>query len=710
MFMQYRKELIPFTSTIVENDPRIEVIYPAADRATVSPGQDFYVIGKFHGVEVPENAKLKITVSDTFGTKLRVVETDIRDNYDGMRVDYPGLLTEMSKDEIRHAGMPDLVYDPQSPDSFYDTWNKAFYSKDHFAALIYGGTYDTENIHQYDQYGAVIKPLRDGEYTVAVEIRFRGEAIRTTVTLRIQGGTKEIVLSRYTSEEHSSVLKRFAEEKGLTLYSGIPYPGIWDTESHGSNWEPRAYIEIPDRWVYNDSLEYIHDKVYCFDYNLSSECVAYRTEIAALLMSDPSCLNDPERLEILYYADGLPKPMDEGLASRQFLFFSKDEYLAVTSARTKLKDPCCVVVRSVLKPIPSAVQQIEPSKYRIENKLEKIRYKITCALENVTLERSVGTDYVSPNGVHEWHLLQSSHELQLPNEWCGSDIQIHVEAIDHSGHVWDEKSFSVRLQRKMPDLVLCDVDGTLIDNSQLITPCFDILKQLIKDNKIPFSIATGRSPELIREYMEYLDIRCPVLVNNGAGAVLKGKLLWNETFPAKLVKNVIQAADKLDMAIFMCIDDQELVYRYNGYIQREMDEYERYNHFFIPLESEWDGLRFERLMITDPEKPGRIDEIIHLLTPLRSELTIIRYDDRHVDVMNRGVSKGWAIRRLAKMTGIDPDNIMVIGDGENDIEMVKEVGMGIAVGNAKKRLKDNADYICKEENTKGVIEAVKLFM
>ena len=59
--------------------------------------------------------------------------------------------------------------------------------------------------------------------------------------------------------------------------------------------------------------------------------------------------------------------------------------------------------------------------------------------------------------------------------------------------------------------------------------------------------------------------------------------------------------------------------------------------------------------------------------------------------------------------GIHTQDIMVIGDGLNDIEMVREVGMGAAVGNAKQLLKDEADYICSANNTEGVIEALRLF-
>lgn len=709
MFMQYRREFHPFRSAVLENDPRLRISYPAGDQATILPGQDFYVIGSFHGIDVPENAVLRVIVTSPDGTPVRTVETAIRDNYDGINVNYPGLVTEMSADEVRRSGMPDLVYDPVLPESIRHTWNKAFYTKDHFAALIYGGTFNPEFICRTDQFGAALEPLYEGVYKVSVEIRFSEVSIRSAVSLRIKGGTKEIVLSRYTSEEHSMVLERFAKEKGLELYSGIPYPGIWDSNALGADWPSRLYIEIPDRWEYNDSLEYITDRVYCFDFDIADECVGYRTEIAALLKHDRDSVNDSERVKFFYYKKGLPSPLAPEPAAEQFAEFQKDEYLAITSAKSSLSDPCRVVIHSVLKPIPSAVFQTAPSKYCIENSVKTLHYHVTCGAESIDCDYPTGSDHLSACGKHEWCLLQSSHELRLPEEWKDKTIGIRITALDKEEKVWDEKRLTLQLKRGKPQLIFCDVDGTLIDSSQLITPAFGILRGLITEGKLPFTIATSRSPELIRNYVEYLKIDQPLVVNNGAGIVYEGKLLWNETFPAKLVKEIIHSADKLDMAIFMCIDDQELVYRHNAYIQREIDDYERYNHFYIPLKSEWDTLQFERVMITDPQKPGRVDEILPLLEPYRSMLMIIRYDDRHVDIMKEGISKGWAIRRLSKLMGIHTQDIMVIGDGLNDIEMVREVGMGAAVGNAKQLLKDEADYICSANNTEGVIEALRLF-
>lgn len=264
-------------------------------------------------------------------------------------------------------------------------------------------------------------------------------------------------------------------------------------------------------------------------------------------------------------------------------------------------------------------------------------------------------------------------------------------------------------KEKFPRLVFCDVDGTLIDSSEAITPAFDELKQLIEENQVRFSLASGRSYDQLKMYVDKLGIKTPVLINNGAGARISGRVLWDDFFPAHYVKEAVQEADRMDMAVFMCDGDHEAAYRHNPYIQREIDVFGRYNHFHIPLESEWQTMEFQRVMITDPQKPGRVDRLLPYLEPFAEQLTIIRHDDRHIDVMHKGISKGSALRRLAEHEKVTMEEIMVIGDGLNDMEMMEQAGIGAAVANACEPLKEIAGYVCREKNTYGVIEAVRRF-
>lgn len=74
-----------------------------------------------------------------------------------------------------------------------------------------------------------------------------------------------------------------------------------------------------------------------------------------------------------------------------------------------------------------------------------------------------------------------------------------------------------------------------------------------------------------------------------------------------------------------------------------------------------------------------------------------------------GVSKGTAMRELAGDMGLRPDEIMAIGDSENDIEMLKAAGVGVAVANAPAPTQSAADWVSRETYGDGFVEAVKKY-
>ena len=82
----------------------------------------------------------------------------------------------------------------------------------------------------------------------------------------------------------------------------------------------------------------------------------------------------------------------------------------------------------------------------------------------------------------------------------------------------------------------------------------------------------------------------------------------------------------------------------------------------------------------------------------------------NLEVMNKGINKGNAIRILCKLYGIDKDDVIAIGDNENDISMIEYAGMGIAMGNASESLKERADYITGDYLDDGVAQAIEKFI
>jgi hypothetical protein len=76
-------------------------------------------------------------------------------------------------------------------------------------------------------------------------------------------------------------------------------------------------------------------------------------------------------------------------------------------------------------------------------------------------------------------------------------------------------------------------------------------------------------------------------------------------------------------------------------------------------------------------------------------------------ILARDVDKGKGLRAAAEMMGVEPSEIVAIGDSEVDIELLQEAGYGVAVGDASDVLKEIADLVTKGENGEGFREAVK---
>ena len=258
-------------------------------------------------------------------------------------------------------------------------------------------------------------------------------------------------------------------------------------------------------------------------------------------------------------------------------------------------------------------------------------------------------------------------------------------------------------------LVVSDVDGTLVGADCVMGEGIRQLSQLLSENHIAFTLASGRPMGMLEEYRKALGITLPVVASNGAAGHDGEKFIWEELLPTEAVKRTAEEADCMGLAVFLTDETTEGVYRQNDYIRRKSQESGLYKHLIHPKGEEWDRIRLQKLMIIDPDSPGRCDRIRPLLEEEKNRIHVVRYGSRCFEAMPEGCSKGTGIAKLAKYLGISQKEILVIGDNANDLDMFSAAGFRAAVGNAEAVLKEQADYVCRGETVYGVIEAVKRF-
>ena len=261
-------------------------------------------------------------------------------------------------------------------------------------------------------------------------------------------------------------------------------------------------------------------------------------------------------------------------------------------------------------------------------------------------------------------------------------------------------------------LLIMDLDDTLVSETSGITQKIINTVNKVREKGIKVSIATGRMHSSAFPFAEKLSITEPIISYNGALV----KYLNAEEPIVHWPVSYENAMEVLEFAK----NSKNIVQYYS------QDEYYIPNHNVLSdtygrltgrraVETNsdlMDSLNFEPtklLILADNSTEG---ESVYEAAKERFKgiLNITRSSDTYVEFNNIKASKGAACKTLAQKYGYTLDNIMSIGNGGNDVDMLKKCGIGVAVGNAVQKAKDAADYICPPQSDDGAIEAIERFL
>lgn len=101
------------------------------------------------------------------------------------------------------------------------------------------------------------------------------------------------------------------------------------------------------------------------------------------------------------------------------------------------------------------------------------------------------------------------------------------------------------------------------------------------------------------------------------------------------------------------------------------------------------------------------------LPKLREELKdydLLMVGKDWLEIMPRGVSKASGLQKVAERVGCTMEEVMAFGDAENDIPMLQEAGIGVAMGNAMETAKEAASYVTDTNENNGIGKAIDLVL
>lgn len=451
MFTHYYRYKERYLSEVIAADERLEIVYPTDEHSMITVGHDFYVIGSFHGIEVSSEAELKVELIklDTRET-IRTVFAKKKDDREGINVNYAGIETADDAETVRGCGMPDLVYDPQNPESFWYTWNKAYYTDQVFSALIYGGTCQSDEICPYDQFGKKLLPVEEGYYELRVSLNNHGEIISSAKTVWFTEGKKEIILSRFSPDIHVERVRQFVEEEGFESFTD-PYAGIWDTQYFSMGWPVKAWVEIPARWHFGDAQEYESGTVHFFNFNISEACISWKTEIGTMLAKERNCVDNPARLLTYFYENGCPDPEKKNGSIGKLGIMQPENYFQITQKVIVMEDKKRVLkIEGICKPLPSDTAKISGCAYEIKNRVAYFDYHLFLENEDVPFWSSEGnkTGVVieKTDAPDEFLILHVKHQLVIDSCDFEDKVRVVVAAKDLYGNIVEQQEHTVFLE------------------------------------------------------------------------------------------------------------------------------------------------------------------------------------------------------------------------------------------------------------------------
>lgn len=275
-------------------------------------------------------------------------------------------------------------------------------------------------------------------------------------------------------------------------------------------------------------------------------------------------------------------------------------------------------------------------------------------------------------------------------------------------------------------LVASDLDGTIIsENNYIPESNFEAINKMNEKN-INFAICTGKSYSVSKNLCNKCNATYGIFSNGSQIYNLKtGDQIYNSVIPYQDIKKCFEIAKKYNLHVH-AYSDNELISEKLQYLDLRNFKLQKNSGFkfvIVPNVIEYiekNDLPIHQFVISSTNHLDLVkDEILNKINVSIAKISkfgqykdkILNKEYEYLSIIPYNTNKSSAIKILSNYLSIDQNDVMAIGDNLNDVDMVKNSGVGVAVANAYSELKDVAKYTTKNSAADGgFAEAVYKFI
>lgn len=268
-------------------------------------------------------------------------------------------------------------------------------------------------------------------------------------------------------------------------------------------------------------------------------------------------------------------------------------------------------------------------------------------------------------------------------------------------------------------IVALDMDGTLLDSQKRLSKANEAALRRCLEAGVHIVPATGRIwggvPEAVRGL---LGVRYAIITN---GALVldaqENKIIRERKLSNELALELMEIAESFHAMYDPYIDGR-------GYTEprffEHMDEYGLSAVIQNLVKATRDIVPNIRTFVKASGKP--VEKVNYFFGDLqareqarailakRDDIVLSSSLENNLEINALGATKGAGLLALAEHLGIDPEQTMACGDGENDFSMIRQAGIGVVMANGEETLKEIADFVTLSNDEDGVAAAIERFV
>ena len=266
------------------------------------------------------------------------------------------------------------------------------------------------------------------------------------------------------------------------------------------------------------------------------------------------------------------------------------------------------------------------------------------------------------------------------------------------------------------DLLVIDLDGTLLDDDSKVSDENLLAIHNAQKAGVEVAIASGRVSSSILRIMKQMGLDVMMSCYNGAMTREKPssgwKVLREHSICADVAVDIVSLAKEKNIALNYYLD--EVIYAEKNPAVREMlDFYSNHTkceYKFVDDLHEFDGSEPTKLLMTDKPETQQIRQV-EFAQMFKGRVKVLVSNPEYLEFLHLEATKGAGITDIALAHNIDISRTMAIGDANNDIEMLRAAGLGVAMRNGTRQAQGSANVITTATNNySGVAEAINQYL